>query len=895
MFLRNKDYFKKIFLIAILSILIVLTSGNGLILMGLSSKYLMLVYCILGGILLLLFVLNVDVGKLLARIKQKKFSPPKTFTILFGILFLGILLSLIVNSNKSANFFNYLDMLFILIASFLFVNVFSFEKFCKTFVRILFVISICSLLIYLVVVLTKFDFSTSNFISSNRAYSNYSGLLLVLNDRIHGIGGSSRFMSLFWEPGVFGTFLIVALIIEALYIKKTNWLLMAFFVFCIVLTLSTASIILLYPVCILFVSQKLKGKIRIVLIVLLVAFLLIGLLFFGQISSLLGKLFPAVFSKITESNYSFTTRIYSPFYYLKVFSMNVKSVLFGWGGVTANQQYISIVDSSLIDARTSTSGFYMAAVGITGLLFTLCPLVGIICDKKISFVSRIVLCFIFICLFNKENHFNILGLNIFYFYYFMNIPSLKERTLPEGSYKSFKLQDKLFGQNNTGKFSKNIFGSFAAKGISLIVGLATLPIYSSFFLSGTNYSVWLNILSIISILLYMDFGFGNGMKNKLIDAFAKKDVESAKKYISATYVCTAIISSFVFSICLILILSIDVNNYIGDSLHIIDSKSLKICLVLISLSVCVEFVMRNVTFVLQARGNVAIGNSFPLISNVMLLLSLFIFKSFPSDRFIFIGILYFLCINVPLLIASIIVFKKEKELLPSLKVFSFEKSREIFGLGIKYFIVQICFLVLWTFNTILITNFLDPSSSLGLVDSYTKYYKVYSMIVTLTSVVSSTVWVNATDAFVKKDKERLKKLYKVSFWYGVFLIFVTIIASLFLQLLFDTVFVTSYVVSISVSTILVFASYAIIFVVAETLITYSNAFAHLNSQVILSILFASAKIPLFILYVRISGNLANWTFLVLYNCIYGLSLSVFIPIELRIAIKKQFSGGVINR
>ena len=869
--------------------LIFLCSGNGYTLLFFNSKIRIVIYGVIGIILLILNILSVKPNFLIRRIKNKKipFSSLNIFILFSLLMVFWILLSILINPNRGINLYNYLDIIFVIIASSLFINCFSFKKFVLNFNRLLTVISFFSIIIFILVYISRVDFSLNSFVSGVFRYDNYFFLSLFYNEKLYNIGGSPRMLSVFWEPGVYGTFLIIGLVFEIKF-KKTNFLTIALYLVCIFFTKSSATYLLLLLVFALFIHEKIKKNRDIILIIYLISLMALAFLFlvFGkQLSDLL----PSIFGKIYDGSISFLSRVYSPYYYFLTFISSFRTILFGMGGVSANEYYLSIsLSTGLIDSGTSTSAYYLAAYGFLGSLFTILPIIGIFFLKK-GILEKVIYCLLFILITNKENHASVLSTSIIAFYLIKCIPAIpmskKKKSVLKDATNDKTVKDLLISSKSKMVFSTNIIGTMTVRILAVLVSVITLPIYTSYFSNSHSLDVWLVIYSVLSWILIFDFGFGNGMKNKLIQSISSKDFDKAKQQVSNTFFPTAFIGLSIFLVLLILCLAIDLNVVFGDADHLISSLELRTSLIIISLSICLQFFLRNITFVLQAKKHNIIANSFSLISSSSLLLLLVLFRSFDLRKFLFISIAYLVSINLPLLIANIVFFSKNKNIAPSAKLFSPKGTKDVMTLGIKYFTVQLCTLALWSANTMLITHFFDPASELRYVYFYTCFYKIFSTIASLISIISATVWVEAGEALATRNFLKIKKLKTISIAYSTLLTIGTILVSLLIQIVFD-LWLGDNSFAASFNDTLIFAIYGLLTIIAETLIIFANAFSKLKSQLIVSIVFAILKIPVLFLLKYVIWTNVSWNIVVVFNLFYLLFVIIFVAIELNVFAKK---------
>lgn len=90
------------------------------------------------------------------------------------------------------------------------------------------------------------------------------------------------------------------------------------------------------------------------------------------------------------------------------------------------------------------------------------------------------------------------------------------------------------GGQRTLTVKKNIIGSVAIKGCSILIQLLLVPMTLGY-LTSELYGIWLTISSIILWLNFFDVGFTLGLKNKLSEALALNDLSRCKALVSTTY------------------------------------------------------------------------------------------------------------------------------------------------------------------------------------------------------------------------------------------------------------------------------------------------------------------------------------------------------------------------
>jgi len=119
------------------------------------------------------------------------------------------------------------------------------------------------------------------------------------------------------------------------------------------------------------------------------------------------------------------------------------------------------------------------------------------------------------------------------------------------TYKQYLLNFFTKGHVRSLKAKKNILISFILNGFSILVSFLLVPITLEY-LNPTKYGIWLTLSSIMGWLNFFDIGLGNGLRNKLTEAFALNDLKLAKSYVSTTYAIIALITAVVYVIFLVI-------------------------------------------------------------------------------------------------------------------------------------------------------------------------------------------------------------------------------------------------------------------------------------------------------------------------------------------------------
>lgn len=884
---RSRKNFGLFLFIVVVIALIAWNSGNAYVVFGSGFFGKVVPYVVLLLMLGIIYVTRIDIDYL-----KKSFSLLKTkrfyqffdpLTTMSALLVIAIFFSMVFNNDLASNLNNYIGLLLTIMCSFFIAKICSFDKFIELFSKTMFVFSLIGLVVFFVQRIVGIQASSMFFLNETRSLLINNFFFLYTEPLI--TSGLSRITSIFWEPGVYATFLIFALLFQLVFAKKTNWFFIATFAVSLILTRSTAGYILLVFVIIAFASEKIKNQNWIWLYIAVICVAGLFFIFSNEIIDFLKDFMPDVFSKIFNStDASYTTRILSPYYFFLVFLQNP---LFGLGGTTALSVYYSIVPQAAIDAGTSSSAYILASIGVLGMLFTLIPLIGIIRTKRINIFTKLLVCIIFLALMNKENHTNILAVSSIYFIFLTRSAREKADFVFKKNPTEKKVLSIFLSGSQGGVISRNIAVSFVIKGLALVVGFVTIPIYNSYFGDDSTFGVWLVIISVLLWILTFDLGLGNGLKNKLIEAKQKGETDKVKTLISSTYFSTAVISGIFFLIGVVLTLFLDFNTLFNIAPEILSGWDLKIVVLIVLFGVCVEFLLKNVLYILQALQKTALSSSLMLISNVIILSFVTVFSSIGiNNKFLILAIVYSVSVNLPLLVTNIIVFRKTmKGNAPSLKKFNFNIAKQVMKLGVLFFALQLVTLFIWSFNEIIISNLYGTAA----VADYTKYYKLFGFMGgILGTVIQYPIWTAVSKAYVEKNARLIKKMHLYCILFAALFFLINVILGLFLQSIFD-IWLGEHTIVVQPYVVWVFIIYSAVHLFAQATVIICNAIEALKYLLIVNIIGAILKIPLTYLIHFLTAGDVSWSVVIIVNTIIYIPNLIIPYLEIRkkIAFSKK--------
>lgn len=310
----------------------------------------------------------------------------------------------------------------------------------------------------------------------------------------------------------------------------------------------------------------------------------------------------------------------------------------------------------------------------------------------------------------------------------------------------------LSGEIRSVKVKKNIIGLFFLKGISVLVGFILFPLTISY-VSSFQYGIWLTISSIIGWLSFFDIGFGNGLKNKLVEALAKNDIELAKTYISTTYTVLFLIFTGVAIFSFPLALNLNWVRILNAPIEM--ANELTIVVLIVVFNFCFQFVLRLLNSILLAIQSPFLAS---LCDTCIQLLSFFLILfliHFTKGSLINLALVTGISQIVVLLLFSFICFRTIlKHLMPGLKYVKFKSANNIMNMGIKFFLLQIIAIICYQINNIVISQKIGPEE----VTIYNIAFRYASVINMIFVIIIAPFWSAFTDAYVLEDYEWMKRI-----------------------------------------------------------------------------------------------------------------------------------------
>lgn len=317
---------------------------------------------------------------------------------------------------------------------------------------------------------------------------------------------------------------------------------------------------------------------------------------------------------------------------------------------------------------------------------------------------------------------------------------------------------KLWGNSTDNKrtlaVKRNALLSLLIKGASITISFLLVPLTLGF-VSKELYGIWLTLSSVLFWLTFFDVGFTQGLKNKLTEAIALDNWERARSLVSTTYF--VMVALFV-PVCLLLEIIIPYVDWAAvvnvDSAY---NNELKLILHILVACFSVQMIVNVLTSVVASFQQVSLSASFPMIGNFIALVLIWILSHVCSSSLLLLSLVMSVSPVLVFIVASFVLYKgRYRKVAPSIKAVRLEYVKDLWGLGAKFFLIQIQVLILYQCTNLLISNISGPDQ----VTTYNIAYRYLSISMMLYSILLSPLWPAFTDAYVKKDFAWMSRVYK---------------------------------------------------------------------------------------------------------------------------------------
>lgn len=384
---------------------------------------------------------------------------------------------------------------------------------------------------------------------------------------------------------------------------------------------------------------------------------------------------------------------------------------------------------------------------------------------------------------------------------------------------------------------KNIVISFFNKLFAVIVSFLLVSVTINY-VSAEEYGIWLTLSSLIHWVAMFDFGLTHGFRNRFAESVAQGNNSLCIKYVSTTFFILFVVFSMLMMVLII------ANNFCSwSSLFKIDAllePTLKHVILIISVCFCLKNIFKVTTTMFAADQRPAISSVIGTLENFLILIIIWFLTKTTKGSLTYLaavssGIPLFIIILVTIFAFS---SKRYRIYKPSIRNIDLSLSNKILVLGGKFFVIQLCMLVIFQTINIIISRSLGPEY----VTIYNVAHKYYSITNSIFIIILAPFWSAITDAFSSNDFSwiirsinKLKNLFLILCLFQVILF---IISPWLIKLWIGDSVTISWRLSFFMAINVILLSYS------QLYMYIINGIGKVTLQMIIYLLFAVFSIPL---------------------------------------------------
>ena len=394
--------------------------------------------------------------------------------------------------------------------------------------------------------------------------------------------------------------------------------------------------------------------------------------------------------------------------------------------------------------------------------------------------------------------------------------------------------------NRTSLFKQEASFSLIYKSIDIIISFLLVRLFIEYF-DYETYGIWMVIFSIVSYFRFLNLGLDQGLRNILTKLIANKNHLLARKYISTIYIFLFFICIFFYFLFFLINQNLNWQNIFNSNLY--SNNEYILLNSIIFFSFFITLFLKIIITILLSHQRASYLNLFTMLEKLFQICVLLILMNYYTSSILYVALLFSVIPILILFFMSFYYFLNDyKHLKPSFKLYDYSCIRPLFDLGIKFFIINISVIILFSTDNLIIAQLLGPES----VVSYHIIAKYFNIPILVFSLLAQPLWSSVTDAYAKQDfnwiKKTINKLESISIYFLIIIIIMFFISDyVFAIWLNDNIYFPLLLK-------IIWALFAFSYII-NMIYTYAiNGMGKIKLQLYFSILSSIINIPLSILF-----------------------------------------------
>jgi O-antigen/teichoic acid export membrane protein len=396
-----------------------------------------------------------------------------------------------------------------------------------------------------------------------------------------------------------------------------------------------------------------------------------------------------------------------------------------------------------------------------------------------------------------------------------------------------------------------------------------------------KYGIWLTLSSTLAWITFFDIGLGNGLRNKLAEAIARQDTQLARAYVSTAYAALVIIAGTMFAVFLLCRPILNWPSILNAPTEI--AYELDTLVFVVFTFVLLRFIFGLINAIIAADQNPSYSSALEAAASAVSLIAVFSISQVHTGSLLWFGSAV-ACIGalVPF-IASIFFFRTYyNEYRPSVSLVQTRLIKHLADLGIKFFLLQAIYIVIFTTDNLIITQLFGPAE----VTLYNIAFRYFNIIVMLFAMVTTPFWSAFTDAYTKGDLEWIRKAVSKTLWLWTAIATVTLLMLISSEFVYEIWIGTT--ISIPFSLSLTMCMFALLMTWNSVFTMFVNGIGKIRLQVVFALAVGILNIPLSILLGKYLAMQSTGVMVATVICL--LPGSLLTPIQYRKVINRTATG-----
>lgn len=294
----------------------------------------------------------------------------------------------------------------------------------------------------------------------------------------------------------------------------------------------------------------------------------------------------------------------------------------------------------------------------------------------------------------------------------------------------------------------------AGKGLMMVVNAISLPITIRY-LGPLEYGIWVTISTTVLMLAVLDLGISNTLTNAISRAYADDNEEMARRYFATALWLTAAIAAAIGAAGILIFRQIPW----GALFHLSDPRltaEVQACAAISLAFFLIGLPLNLANKVLSGYQQTHVANYFALLNSVLGLAAVLAVVALKGSL---VALTTFYCAGS---LAGTAVLNlwlwgwHMPGLRPVASSITRSIARDLFGEGALFFVLQLCGLVVFSSDNLVITHYLGASE----VTPYSVTWRLVGYASMLQALLVPSLWPAFSEAYHKRDMEWVRATYR---------------------------------------------------------------------------------------------------------------------------------------